>query len=90
MNPEYLSGALTGATIPQVLILQPPQAWAVILAVLAVCCGILWFLTRSVANTSPDDRTNDAARSRRRHTPRTSQAHRPALQVLAHHGSRAA
>jgi hypothetical protein len=90
MNPAYLSGGLANATIPEGLIVQPLQAWAVVLTALAVCCGFLWFLTRSIANVSSDDRAHDAARSGRRHSPRAGQTRRPALQPLAHHGSRAA
>ena len=90
MNPVYLSGALESATIPRELIIQLPQAWAVVFTMLALCCGLLWFLTRNLASASTEDRTHDAARPRRRHTPRTSQTQRPTLQPLAHHGSRAA
>ena len=90
MNPAYLSGGLANATIPEGLIIQPPQAWAVVLTALAVCCAFLWFLTRSVASVSPDDRTLDAARSGRRPHPRSGQTPRPALHPLAHHGGRAA
>ena len=90
MNPAYLIGGLASATIPEGLILQPLQAWAVVLTALAVCCGCLWFLTRSVATVSPEDRVHDAARSGRRHSPGAGQTRRPVLEPLAHHGSRAA
>ena len=94
MNPAYLSGALDGATIPTELIIQLPHAWATILSLLVLCCGILWFLTRSVASVSPNDRTRDAVRSGRgsgsRRPPRPSRPRRATLQPLAHHGSRAA
>ena len=90
MNPVYLSGSLTSAPIPEGLIIQAPQAWAVIVTALLVCCGLLWFLTRGVTNTSPDDSIHDAARSGRRRAPRSTQTRRPPLQPLAHHGSRAA
>ncbi len=93
MNPAYLSGALEGAMIPPELIIQLPQAWTIVTSVLAVCCGILWLLTRGVASTAPDDRTHDAAHpgsglGRRR--PLRPNRPRPGLQPLAHHGSRAA
>jgi hypothetical protein len=90
MNPAYLSAGLASATIPEGVIIQPLQAWAVVLTALAVCCAFLWFLTRSVANVSSDDRTDDAVRSGRLRPPRAGQPRRPALQPLAHHGSRAA
>ena len=90
MNPAYLSGGLASATIPEALILQPLQAWAVVLTALVVCCGCLWFLTRSIVTVSPDDHTHDAARSDRRHLPHADQPRRSPLQPLAHHGSRAA
>jgi hypothetical protein len=90
MNPAYLSAGLASATIPEGLIIQPLQAWAVILTALVVCCGCLWFLTRRVAAVAPDDRAHDAARSGRRRSRHADQTRRPALQPLAHHGSRAA
>jgi hypothetical protein len=90
MNPAYLSGGLASATIPEGLILQPLQAWAVVLTALAVCCGFLWFLTRSLATVSPEERTHDAVRSGRRHPARSGRTRPPSLQPLAHHGSRAA
>jgi hypothetical protein len=91
MNPEYLSSALEGATIPTELIIQLPHAWAIILAVLALCCGALWILTRGVASASPKDGTNDAVRPGLGFGPRRAarQSH-PHLQPLPHHGSRAA
>ena len=85
MYPASLSGALAGAVTPPGLIIELPEAWALILTVLAVCCSFLWFLTRSIA---PDERAPDAPRSRRTHA--GSQTRRPALHPLAHHGSRAA
>lgn len=91
MNPEYLSSALEGATIPAGLIIQLPHAWAIILVVLVLCCGALWFLTRSVASASPHDGTNDAARPGLGDGPRRPARHtRPRLEPLTHHGSRAA
>jgi hypothetical protein len=91
MNPEYLSGALEGATIPTELIIQLPYAWALVLTVLLLCCGALWILTRSVVGTSRKDGTHDAVRSGPGYGPRRparqSRAH---LQPLPHHGSRAA
>jgi hypothetical protein len=90
MNPAYLIGGLASATIPEGLILQPLQAWAVVLTALAVCCGCLWLLTRRVSTASPDDRSHDAVRSGRRRSPNAAQTRRPVLESLAHHGSRAA
>lgn len=91
MNPEYLSGALDGATIPTELIIQLPYAWAMVLTMLALCCGVLWFLTRSVASASPNDRTHDALHPGLGSGPRhPGRPHQPGLQPLAHHGSRAA
>jgi len=90
MNPAYLSGGFASATIPQALILEPLQAWAVVLTALALCCASLWFLTRSVGNVPSDDRTHDAARPSRRLIPGAGHTRRPTLQPLAHHGSRAA
>jgi len=89
MNPEYLSGALEGATIPTELIIQLPHAWVIILAVLTLCCGALWILTRSVASTSSKDGTNDAVRPGLGPRRPVRQSH-PHLQPLPHHGSRAA
>jgi hypothetical protein len=94
MNPEYLSGALDGATIPSELIIQLPHAWAIVLSVLALCCSILWILTRSVAHVSPNDRLHDAVRPGlgpgHSAPPQPSRPRQPALQPLTHHGSRAA
>ena len=87
MNPEYLSGALDGATIPTELIIQLPHAWVMVISLLILCCSILWLLTRSVASTSPHEGTHDALRSDRK--PRATRS-QPTLNPLAHHGSRAA
>jgi hypothetical protein len=90
MNPAYLSGALASATIPMGPIVEPQQAWAVILTALAVSCGILWLLTRGVASGPPEDHPYDAVRAGQHPTPRAGRQRRPPLQPLAHHGSRAA
>jgi hypothetical protein len=43
---EALALALSGATIPREVFVAPAQAWTLILALLAVSCGVLWLLTR--------------------------------------------
>jgi hypothetical protein len=94
MNPVYLSSALEGATIPTELIIQLPHAWAIVTMLLALCCAILWSLTRGVMSPSPKDDSHDAARPEHgfgtRRAPKASRPRQPALQPLAHHGSRAA
>ena len=84
MHPASLSGALAGAVIPAGLVIELPEAWALIVALLALCCGLLWLLTGSTTGVAPDDRTGSAARRRRR------PSRRPTPHSLAHHGSRAA
>jgi hypothetical protein len=94
MNPAYLSSALDGATIPNELIIQLPHAWGIVTTLLALCCGLLWFLTRSVMSAPPQNHSHDAARPGpgfgARRPPRPSRPSQPRLQPLAHHGSRAA
>lgn len=93
MNPVYLSSAFYGATIPGELIIQLPHAWAIVITLLALCCGLLWFLTRGVMSVPPRSLNHDASRPGRRFGTRRPQKpgpRQPALQPLAHHGSRAA
>jgi hypothetical protein len=43
----YVGNAIASATIPaKQLLIGPVQAWVLVLALLAVCCGILWVVTR--------------------------------------------
>ena len=42
----YLSGPFASAAIPSELILEPGQAWVLLLTLLVLCCAVLWWLTR--------------------------------------------
>jgi hypothetical protein len=42
---EYLAATLAGAAIPSQLLVGPAHAWLLLVSVLVVSGGILWFLT---------------------------------------------
>ena len=49
---EYLPGVLAGASIPTQLLIGPTQAWILLLSLLALCGGVLWFLTKPLGARS--------------------------------------
>ena len=45
----YVGSGIASATVPSTqLLIGPVQAWVLVLTLLAVCCGILWAVTRPV------------------------------------------
>lgn len=45
----YVGNGIASATVPSTqLLIGPVQAWVLVLTLLAVCCGILWAVTRPV------------------------------------------
>jgi hypothetical protein len=45
----YVGSGMASATVPSTqLLIGPVQAWVLVLTLLAVCCGILWAVTRPV------------------------------------------
>jgi hypothetical protein len=45
----YVGNGIASATVPSTqLLIGPVQAWVLILTLLALCCGILWAVTRPV------------------------------------------
>ncbi len=72
MSAEHiLSGALTSVAIPTQLLIQPVQAWALLMVLLAVSCGVLWFLTRP-RDTIPTEPAHSPTRPGRGRTHRQS------------------
>jgi len=68
-NLSYLPGALASGTVPGGLIVEPTHAWVLLVTLLAVCCGVLWFLTRPVPATFDRGPTRQRPRRRRRDAP---------------------
>jgi hypothetical protein len=46
MFTDNLSGALANAMIPTQSIIGPAHAWALLVALLVLSCGALWFLSK--------------------------------------------
>jgi hypothetical protein len=47
----YAWSEIVSATVPSTqLLIGPVQAWVLVLTLLAVCCGILWAVTRPVSS----------------------------------------
>jgi membrane protein implicated in regulation of membrane protease activity len=79
----YVGNGIASATVfPTQLLVGPVQAWVLVLTLLALCCGILWLITRPVSTegtTSPRYRSRGGAATGRRGTlltPRVQQAGR--------------
>jgi len=69
---EYFPATLAGAAIPSQLLIGPTYAWLLLVSLLVVSGGILWFLTRPL-----DGRSKERAASRtalQRHGRRRSAA----------------
>jgi len=68
----YMGNMIASATIPSPgLIVGPVHAWVLVLTLLALCCGILWAVTRPVradAATTARGRSRGRAANRRRGT----------------------
>ena len=76
-HAEVLALALSSATIPPELhlLVAPAEAWAVVSALLAVACGVLWFLTRPPRPTAPGGHTPRPVRTGRPVRPRPGLAY---------------
>jgi hypothetical protein len=79
---DHLSGALTSATIPTGLIIQPAEAWALLLVLLTLCCGVLWFLTRP-PDAVPGEPVHSPTRPRRGRVQRRPHPQAPRGELLA-------
>ena len=66
----YMGNMIASATVPApALLVGPVHAWVLVLSLLALCCGILWAVTRPVgaepataARRRPRDRTANRGR----------------------------
>ena len=59
MIPQYLPATFAGVAIPSQLLIGPAHAWLLLVSVLVISGGILWFLTRPL-----DGRSKGRAASR--------------------------
>jgi len=86
--PIYVGNGIASAIVPATqLLLGPVQAWVLVLILLALCCGILWVVTRPASTTeaTAGGSPSHGAVNRRRGTPLTPRgqhARRPVSVVL--------
>ncbi len=75
----YPSGVVAAGVIPvPQLLIGPAQAWALILILLALCCGLLWLLTKPAPSAARRTRAATSADSLRPNTRRRAYTEREA------------
>lgn len=82
IGEHTLSGALTSVVIPTQLIIEPTQAWALLVVLLALSCGVLWFFTRP-RDSMPTEPVHFPTRPGRGRIQRQPRQRAPRGQLLA-------